>query len=88
MSVFIPPGDCPVCGESVLAGAASCRSCGSCPDSGWRDETVYDGLGLPDEAFEDESSTTMKKSENPSGNASPWRGPLAIAILLWAITKP
>ena len=86
MSVFIPPGDCPVCGESVLAGAASCRSCGS---SGWRDETVYDGLGLPDEAFEDESSTTMKKSEKPLWKRLTMAGVLlAIAILLWAITKP
>lgn len=89
MSVFIPPGDCPVCGEAVPAGAASCRSCGSCPDSGWSDETVYDGLDLPDEAFEDESITTMKKSEKPLWKRLTMAAALlAVAILLWAISKP
>ena len=89
MSLFIPPGDCPVCGEVVPVGAASCRSCGSCPDSGWSEDTVYDGLGLPDEAFEDGSGKTMKNSEKPLWKRLTMAAALlAVAIFLWAITKP
>jgi len=89
MSAFTPRGDCPVCGEFVPAKAASCKSCGSCPVSGWNDDTAYDGLDLPEEAFEDESSTTMKKSEKPLWKRLTMAAALlAIAILLWAITKP
>lgn len=78
-----------MCGEAVLGNAASCKSCGSCPDSGWSEDTAYDGLDLPDEVFGDEARITMKKSEKPL-----WKrlimaaALLAIAILLWAITKP
>ncbi|OAI42119.1 hypothetical protein AYO41_01175 [Verrucomicrobia bacterium SCGC AG-212-E04] len=54
MARFRPPGDCPVCGEFVPAGAKACRECGSCERTGWNEEADYDGLDLPDEAFEDE----------------------------------
>ncbi len=60
MARFRPPGDCPVCGEFVSAGARSCRECGSCEKTGWNDEADYDGLDLPDEAFEDEPRRPMR----------------------------
>lgn len=47
MSGFSPPGDCPTCGAYVEAGAASCEECGSCSQTGWSDESLYDGLDLP-----------------------------------------
>ena len=55
MARFKPPGDCPVCGEFVPARALACRACGSCEKTGWNEDAAYDGLDLPDEAFEDES---------------------------------
>ena len=54
MARFRPPGDCPVCGEFVPARALACRECGSCEKTGWKDDADYDGLDLPDEAFEEE----------------------------------
>ena len=48
MSKFVPPGDCPVCGHPVPAGAVSCRECGACPNTGWNEDTRYDGLDLPE----------------------------------------
>jgi hypothetical protein len=54
MARFHPPGDCPVCGEFVPARALACRGCGSCEKTGWNEDADYDGLDLPDEAFEDE----------------------------------
>ena len=67
MARFRPPGDCPVCGEFMAAGARACRECGSCEKTGWKDEADYDGLDLPDEAFEDEP-------RRPAGSGSLLKG--------------
>lgn len=45
---------CPVCGERVPAGAAACRECGSDESTGWSEDTLYDGLDLPDPGYGDE----------------------------------
>ena len=52
---FVPPTDCPVCGEPVRRGARACPGCGADERSGWNEEdTRYDGLDLPDAAYDDE----------------------------------
>jgi len=52
---FVPPAECPVCGDPVPPGAHACPGCGADERSGWDEEsTRYDGLGLPDEAIDDE----------------------------------
>lgn len=55
MSRHVPaPKECPVCGAAVPRGARACPECGADERSGWNeDDTRYDGLDLPDEAFED-----------------------------------
>tara|TARA_R110002094_G_scaffold105655_1_gene104345 strand:+ start:129 stop:389 length:261 start_codon:yes stop_codon:yes gene_type:complete len=74
---FIPPTECPVCGEEVPRGAKACPGCGADERTGWNEEaTRYDGLDLPDEAYEENSS---------SGRAErPWLRNFAIifAIIL------
>lgn len=45
---------CPVCGEHVPAGAAACRECGSDETTGWSEDTLYDGLDLPDPGYGEE----------------------------------
>ena len=54
MPVFVPPGECPNCGEFVPARAASCPHCGAVGRTAWSDETAADGLDLPgaDEPYE------------------------------------
>ncbi len=50
-----PPTECPVCGEAVPRGAKACPGCGADERTGWNeDATRYDGLDLPDEAYDDE----------------------------------
>lgn len=45
---FVPPTECPVCGEAVPRGARACPGCGADERSGWdEDATRYDGLDLP-----------------------------------------
>lgn len=47
------PAECPVCGAEVPRGARACPSCGADEKTGWDEEkTRYDGLDLPDEAFD------------------------------------
>ncbi|HLP24086.1 MAG TPA: zinc ribbon domain-containing protein [Acidobacteriota bacterium] len=62
--VFVPPSECPVCGAAVPRDARACPECGADERSGWNeDEARYDGLDLPDEAFED----TRKHEPEPRG---------------------
>ena len=68
-SIFVPPTECPVCGESVPRDAKACPGCGADERSGWdEDATRYDGLDLPDEAFDDEPKRTpaFRKPRDPT----------------------
>ena len=38
---------CPVCGEVVQANALACPHCGADDETGWSEETAYDGMELP-----------------------------------------
>ena len=59
------PETCPVCGESVPRGAKACPGCGADERSGWNEDAArYDGLDLPNEAFEDDERT-------PTGGGTP-----------------
>ena len=52
---------CPNCGAEVDANATSCPECGSDERTGWSDDTLYDGLDLPDEAFDEGHQESMHK---------------------------
>jgi hypothetical protein len=54
---FVPPTECPVCGETVPRDAKACPGCGADERSGWNvDDARYDGLDLPDDAFDDDEA--------------------------------
>jgi hypothetical protein len=75
---FVPPAECPVCGESVPRGAKACPGCGADERSGWdEDSTRYDGLDLPDEAFDDGDKQTK-----PVPRSAADRTWIAIGVLL------
>lgn len=57
-----PPAECPVCGEAVPAKAKACPHCGADERSGWNeDDSRYDGLDLPDSAFDNEDSPAPRR---------------------------
>lgn len=66
---FVPPSECPVCGAAVPRNARACPECGADERSGWNeDDTRYDGLDLPDEAFDDgaqQSQRPARRGANP-----------------------
>ena len=37
---------CPNCGTEVRVGSASCTGCGSDDNTGWSDDTIYDGIEI------------------------------------------
>ncbi|MEM9347545.1 MAG: zinc-ribbon domain-containing protein [Planctomycetota bacterium] len=38
---------CPVCGEEVKADALACPHCGADEETGWSEDTEFDGMELP-----------------------------------------
>ena len=56
MATSLPaPDECANCGTEIPRGAKACPECGADERTGWRDESVYDGLDLPPSAFEDDA---------------------------------
>jgi len=53
-----PPPECAVCGADIPPGARACPECGADERTGWREQDVYDGIDLPDEAFTDVRTPT------------------------------
>jgi hypothetical protein len=43
-----PPDECAQCGATVPPRARACPGCGADERTGWREQSVYDGLDLPD----------------------------------------
>jgi predicted nucleic acid-binding Zn ribbon protein len=58
-----PPSECPVCGADVPRDAVACPECGADERTGWNeDATRYNGVDLPEHAFEDTTPGYFEKS--------------------------
>lgn len=92
MARFRPPGQCPVCGEWVYRGQASCDECGACERSGWKsDSSVYDGLDLPDDDFDYDEFIANELGEGKSKPPLPvfwwWVGIVLVIAMGWAMLR-
>jgi hypothetical protein len=83
MAVFVPPGECPNCGEFVPARAPSCPYCGADAQTAWSDETAADGLDLPgtDEPYERIAEREFGAGR-PRGARAWWAFGLAVLLAL------
>jgi hypothetical protein len=70
------PPECANCGASIPRGAKACPECGADERTGWRDTSIYDGLDLPETAFDDETSSSRRR---------PAAGVNGIAWYWWAV---
>jgi len=75
---------CPSCGADVPGNAKSCPACGSDENTGWSDQTIYDGTGIEDpDEFDYED---WKRRELGGGTTKPSIGwfwwVVAIGILM------
>ncbi len=62
------PAECPVCGADVPPRSRSCPSCGADERTGWdEDATRYDGLDLPDSAFDSDASAARRRRPRRHG---------------------
>jgi hypothetical protein len=78
--VSTSPQTCPVCGADVPTRAKACPECGADERSGWNeDDTRYDGLDLPDSAFEDEDTPPRRA---PKTTPSIFWWVVAVGLLL------
>ncbi len=77
-----PPAECPVCGADVPPDAAACPECGADERSGWNeDDARYDGLDLPESAFEDANAPSPSKRRMRAGPHPLWLI-VGVALLL------
>ncbi|MEZ5323426.1 MAG: hypothetical protein R3F34_19690 [Planctomycetota bacterium] len=74
---------CPVCGSDVPVGALACKECGSDDETGWSEDTAYDGLDLPEaplaelHTFDD----FLRLTRRPPW----WKRPLHLALVAFLI---
>ncbi|MEY4940480.1 MAG: hypothetical protein RIQ93_2215 [Verrucomicrobiota bacterium] len=59
-----PPAECANCGAEVPRSARSCPQCGADDRTGWREQSPYDGLDLPEESSPDESAPGSHRDVN------------------------
>ena len=67
-----PPEECANCGAAIPRGAKACPECGADERTGWRETegSIYDGLDMPSEAFEDEPPKRNRPVQRVNG--VPW----------------
>lgn len=78
-----PPAECANCGATIPRHARACPECGADERTGWRenDATRYDGLDLPDSAFDDDSAPSTPRRAAPRAGIA-WYWYLVAAALL------
>ena len=63
------PTECANCGAAIPCHARSCPECGADERTGWRETDVYDGLDLPDSAWDD--AEDAPRAQRPSASRRP-----------------
>jgi len=66
VSALPPPAICANCGGVIPPRARACPACGADERTGWREVSVYDGLDLPDSAYEDDAVPSARRRRRPS----------------------
>ena len=84
-----PPEECANCGASIPRNARACPECGADERSGWREQSVYDDLDLPAEAWRDETEPKKRPLPTMRVNGVPWYwwvvGATLLAILIGSV---
>lgn len=75
------PDECAVCGAAIPRQAKACPECGADERTGWRGQSVYEGLDLPDDAW-DEQGSHPSRSQPSRVNGLPWYWWLVGVLLL------
>jgi hypothetical protein len=78
------PDTCAQCGAPIPRGARACPECGADERTGWRETSVYDGMDLPDRAWEDDAAPEkLRRAPDRRVNGLRWYWwAIAVAVLL------
>ena len=80
-----PPETCANCGAPIPRNARACPACGADERTGWAEQSIYDGLDLPEDDTEREQST-LSRQHRQSGQWLWWFvGVFLILMLILAI---
>lgn len=85
------PTECPVCGTDLPPNARACPHCGADERTGWNeDESRYDGLDLPDAAFEDDDTPRSPRRPLRHGPHPAWIvvGLVLVVLFIFAAVSP
>jgi predicted nucleic acid-binding Zn ribbon protein len=82
-----PPEECAQCGEDIPHNARACPHCGADERTGWRENSIYDGLDLPDTAEDiDESAHHSSRQGNQAGLRWYWSATLIVVLLILGLS--
>lgn len=56
-----PPETCANCGAAIPRASRACPECGADERTGWRETSIYDGLDLPDSAWQEEEAEPRRR---------------------------
>ena len=87
--VLPPPAECANCGAAIPRHAKACPECGADERTGWREQSVYDEVDLPDEAWKDDTEPTKHAPPSMRVNGVPWYwwcvGAVLLALLVGSV---
>ncbi len=87
------PFICPNCGADVPAKALACPECGADENTGWSDNTIYDGTGIedPDEFNYEDWKRRELDGHGPRRTGKQWFwwavAVLIVALLIWLVVS-
>lgn len=67
-----PPDECANCGATIPRNARACPECGADERTGWRETSIYDGMDLPESAWEDDEAETDSPLPSRHVNGIAW----------------
>ena len=76
------PETCANCGAEIPPNARACPECGADERTGWDEQSIYDGLDLPDD--EDERAQANRSRQHRTQHA--WLWWLVGVLLIVALT--
>lgn len=81
------PQECAQCGAEIPRRARACPGCGADERTGWREASPYDGLDLPDSAWDEDAAHRPARAPRVNGLAWYWwlAGALLLASLVLAL---
>jgi hypothetical protein len=81
-----PPAECAQCGADIPPRAHACPVCGADERTGWREQSVYDGLNLPDEDTDNDPRSAARSSRPRDRLAWYWVLTIVAVLLLLIVS--